>query len=61
MMFELPRGFGEITALGTVVHGRQAREFGNGIRAFGVAFTRISTAHREAIIRFTLRYPAGIV
>lgn len=54
MVFELPEGYGEVTALGKVVDSRPAPQFGAGTYAMGVAFTRIPGAHREAIIQFVL-------
>lgn len=58
MVLELPDGFGEVKATGTVVGNRLAPEFGPGINAMRVAFTQISDAHREAIIRFVLHRQA---
>ena len=58
MVLELPDGFGEVRATGTVVGSRLAPDYGPGISAMRVAFTRISEAHREAIIRFVLHRQA---
>lgn len=58
MVLELPDGFGEVKATGTVVGNRLAPEFGPGIYAMRVAFTHIADAHREAIIRFVLHRQA---
>ncbi len=58
MVLELPDGFGEVKATGTVVDARLAPEFGIGISAMRVAFTLISRADREAIIRFVLHRQA---
>lgn len=54
MAFELPDGYGEVKAIGVVIYNRLAREIGHATHAMGVAFTRISSANREAIIRFVL-------
>lgn len=53
-VFELPGGFGEVRATGKVANSRLAPRYGHGVYAMGVAFTRISDKHREAIIQFTL-------
>jgi len=60
MKFGLPQRYGEVKAIGAVVCNRLAREIGNAIHAMGVAFTEISTLHRDAIIRLVLYRQAQV-